>query len=436
MFSRLFYRKNNVIETLLLLLLCLFTANYSLANGNTDLTIDDAGKIALERDDIVKSYLSLSNAMQDESIALNTLPDPKFKLGLLNVPTDSYDLDQENMTQKKIGFVQMFPKGNSLEIKSQRALIRSDRNILKANERKRKVLQATRKAWLEVFYWVNAKKILDENRILFNDLVEITEGQYAAGKRRQVDFVQAQIELDLLNDKDYMFSEKEEISRAELAKWIGEENAIKSFSSKLTELHEDIEILKKSENSKKNIDSKLLLHPMVLLSQNKIKFNQKNVELAQQDYKPSWSLDLSYAFREDKPTGIERPDFLSAMVMIDIPLFTGNRQDKRVSSKLKTVSASKNSLDDMLKIMRSTLEKSHKRLIWLKQRMAHYDKVLFPRAEENSQAALLAYQSDRSDFMSVTKARIIEFKTQLQFLRLNVDHVSTEATLSYLLGDE
>jgi len=160
MFSRLFYRKNNVIETLLLLLLCLFTANYSLANGNTDLTIDDAGKIALERDDIVKSYLSLSNAMQDESIALNTLPDPKFKLGLLNVPTDSYDLDQENMTQKKIGFVQMFPKGNSLEIKSQRAIIRSDRNTLKADERKRSVLDKTRKAWLEVYYWINAKKIL------------------------------------------------------------------------------------------------------------------------------------------------------------------------------------------------------------------------------------------------------------------------------------
>jgi outer membrane protein TolC len=436
MFSRLFSRKNNVVATLSVTFFILSTVNNSYADESSNLTIADAGKIALERDHIVKSYLSISDALQDESIALNTLPDPKLKLGLLNVPTDTYDLDQENMTQKKIGFVQMFPKGNSLEIKSQRAIIRSDRNTLKANERKRKVLEATRKAWLEVFYWVNAKKILDENRVVFNDLVEITEGQYAAGKRRQVDFVQAQIELDLLNDKDYMFSEREEVSRAELANWIGEENAIKSFSSKLIELHEDIEILKDSENNKNNINSKILEHPMVLLSQNNVKFSQKNVELAQQDYKPSWSLDLSYAFREDKQNGIDRPDFLSAMIMVDIPLFTGNRQDKRVSSKLKKVSASKNNLDDTLKVLNTKLEKSHKRLIWLKQRMDHYNKVLFPRAEENSQAALLAYQSDRSDFLSVIKARIIEFKTQLQFLRLNVDHVSTEATLSYLLGDE
>ncbi|MFV2060903.1 MAG: TolC family protein [Gammaproteobacteria bacterium] len=449
MFFRLFLKKDNVALILFVLLLNLSAVNTSFSEENTFLTLEKvekegspilsleaAGKIALQRDYIIKSYMSISDALQDESVALNTLPDPKLKLGLLNIPTDTYDFDQENMTQKKIGFIQMFPKGDSLEIKSQRAIINSDRNVIKANERKRKVLDLTRKAWLEVYYWVNAKKILDENRILFNDLVEITEGQYAAGKRRQVDYVQAQIELDLLNDKDYMFSEKTEIARAELATWVGDENALKSVGSKLTELHEDIELLKDSENNKKHIDNKLFQHPMVLLSKNKIKFNKKNVELAQQDYKPSWSIDLSYAFREDKPTGIDRANFLSAMVLVDIPLFTGNRQDRRVSSKLKKVSASKNNLDDMLKIMNTKLEKSHKRLVWLKKRIAHYNKTLFPRAEENSQAALLAYQSDRSDFLSLIKARIIEFNTQLQFLRLNVDHVSTEATLSYLLGDE
>ncbi len=437
MFSRLFFRKSLINRTLLVSLLFISITNISLAEfDNEMLTIEDAGKIALERDTIVKSHMDMSSALQEESIALNTLPDPKFKIGLLNVPTDSYHLDQENMTQKKIGIVQKFPQGKSLKIKSQRAIIRSDRSIIKADERKRKVLESTRKAWLEVYYWINARIILDKNRILFNDLVEITEGQYAAGKRRQVDFVQAQIELDLLNDKDYMFTEKEEIARAVLAKWVGEPNSKKSFSNELLELHNDIKILTDSENNKQNIKDKILLHPMIQLSQNKVKINQKTVELAKQDYKPSWSFDFSYAFRDDNPNGIKRSDFVSAMFLVDIPLFTGKRQTKRVASKLKTVSASKNNLDDMVRVMNTKLEKAHLKLVWLKQRIDHYNKTLFPRAKENSQAALLAYQSDRSDFLSVITARVIEFKTELQFLRLNVDHVSAEATLSYLLGDE
>ncbi|VAW92268.1 Heavy metal RND efflux outer membrane protein, CzcC family [hydrothermal vent metagenome] len=438
MFFQLFYIKPNVVKTFLSTLLCISTVNISFAVQTANvLTLEDVEQIAINRDFVVKSFLDKSSALQQESIAIDTLPDPKLKFGFLNYPDDTFKQNQEPMTQKKIGIVQMFPKGDSLEIKSQRAIILSDKNQIQVIERKRKVRELSRKAWLEVYYWIHAKKILDENRLLFNDLVKITEGQYAAGKRRQVDYVQAQLELDLLNDKDFMFSEKEEIARAELAKWVGESYSKMTISNKLTELHENITVLNNAEQNKSSINKKLLEHPKILLSQNKVRFNRKNVELARQDYKPSWSLDLSYSDREgNNPNGSERANFVSAMVMVDIPLFTGNRQDKRVASKLKMVSASKNKLSDMLQVMYTKLEKSHTKLVWLKQRMDHYNKVLFPRAKQNSEAALVAYQSDRSDFLSLIKARIIEFKTQLQFLRLNVDHVSTEATLSYLLGDE
>ncbi len=438
MFFQLLYIRSNAIRAFFITFLCITIVNSSYANPTaTVLTLEDVEQIAINRDFIVKSFQEKSSALQQESIALNTLPDPKLKFGFINYPDDTFKQNQEPMTQKKIGIVQMFPKGDSLEIKSQRALILSDKNQIKVTERKRKVLELSRKAWLEVYYWVNAKKILDKNRLLFNDLVNITEGQYAAGKRRQVDFIQAQLELDLLNDKDFMFSEKEQIARAELAKWVGESYSKMKLSDKLTELHDNIQVLNQAEQNKNSINQKLLEHPIILLSQNNVKFNRKTVELARQDYKSSWSLDLSYSVREGtNQNGKERPNFVSAMVMVDIPLFTGSRQDKRVASKLKMVSASKNKLNDMLQVMSTNLEKSHTKLVWLKKRMDHYNQILFPRAKQNSEAALVAYQSDRSDFLSLIKARIIEFKTQLQFLRLNVDHVSTEATLSYLLGDK
>jgi len=438
MFSRMFFKKSNIKLTMFVLALNIFTTTVSFAEVNNKmLTIGAASEIAVDRDFIIKSYFDKSNAMLDRSIALDTLPDPKLKFGFLNYPDDTFKANQEPMTQKKIGIVQMFPKGNSTEIKSQRAIIRSDLSLIRANQRKRKVIESTRKAWLELYYWTNAKKILDENRTLFRDLVDISEGQYAVGKRRQSDFVLAQLELDLLNDRDFMFIEKVEIARAELANWVGESNSNIKLANELTELHKDIELLNDAEQNKKLITSVLLNHPMILMSQNNIKLSQKTVELARQDYKPAWSLDLSYSVREGtNQNGKERPNFVSAMVMVDIPLFTGNRQDRNLASKLKLVSASRNKLDDMLQVLSTKLEKAHTKLVWLKKRITHYKNKLFPRAQQNSEAALVAYQSDRSDFMSLVKARIVEFNTHLQFLRLNVDHVSAEATLSYLLGDE
>jgi len=426
--------KSNVIVILLLTSMTIVTVKTSFADQNTiTLSIEEAAKIALERDFLVKSYLATSNAFQQSSIAINTLPDPKLRLGLLNYPVDTFSRGQEPMTQNKIGITQMFPKGNSLEIKSQREIIRSAGNLLKANDRRRKVLESARKAWLEVYYWNNAKKILDQNRRLFKDLVDISESQYASGTRRQIDYVQAQLQLDLLNDKDFLFESKEELARVELSKWVGNGKSQASLTRKLPEFHEDIKILKYNSD----INKKLLSHPMILMSQNKIEVNKKSVELAQQDYKPGWSLDFSYGFREGKnQNNVDRPDFVSAMVMIDIPLFTSNRQDRRVLSQLKQVAAAKNNFDDALQVITTKFEKTRKRLLWLKKRINHYNETLFPRTKEQSEAALLAYKSDRTDFHNLIKARITEFTAQLQFLRLNVDHVKTEATLSYLLGDE
>jgi len=124
MYSHLFYLKSNVKKTFISTIMCIFSVNISFAaQPDRFLTLEDVEQIALSRDFLVESFIDKSNSLQQESIALNTLPDPKLKLGLLNYPVDTFKANQEPMTQKKIGIIQMFPKGNSLGIKSERAII-------------------------------------------------------------------------------------------------------------------------------------------------------------------------------------------------------------------------------------------------------------------------------------------------------------------------
>jgi hypothetical protein len=111
------------------------------------------------------------------------------------------------------------------------------------------------------------------------------------------------------------------------------------------------------------------------------------------------------------PTPRERPDLFSVMVMVDLPIFPGDRQSRR-------------------------LEEEHAAWTRTGERLERYEKLLIPRARENTEAALNAYQSERGDFTALLRARISELDTRLDALRLRVDRAKARAGLLYLAGDD
>ena len=59
-------------------------------------------------------------------------------LGVANLPTDSWDFDQEAMTQFKVGVTQRFPRGDSRELERERlALLGSEHPHQRAERRAR-----------------------------------------------------------------------------------------------------------------------------------------------------------------------------------------------------------------------------------------------------------------------------------------------------------
>ena len=79
-----------------------------------DLTIKEAGQLALKDDYTLQAISARSRSMSELSVAVEQLPDPMLKLGFANLPTDTFNLGQEAMTQAVIGVRQMFPRGHSL----------------------------------------------------------------------------------------------------------------------------------------------------------------------------------------------------------------------------------------------------------------------------------------------------------------------------------
>jgi len=399
-----------------------------LCSGNVfALNLKQAEQLAIRSDPIIESYKATSLSFIDESVANDTLPDPKLRLGAVNVPVDTFDLEQEQMTQIKVGIQQDFPRGDVLSIKHKQSQFLSRASLSMADDAQLQILRDVRENYLNLYYEVSAYKIIRETRKLFSELVKITESNYAAGRVNQQDVVLAGLELSRLDDRSTKILARDESYRASLAQWIGDTawNDISMDFPILPELPEQVDL------------NKLIpQHPLIRAQSAKVDASKQMTEIARQEYKPGWSLLFDYGFRSgNNPDGTERADFATAIVSLDIPLFTGNRQDKTVSSNQQKISAARYVKDDQLRKLKQKYEKNNHLWLRLGERENLYKNSLLTAAKNNSKAALKAYQSGVTEFNTLMRAQITELDVRLEDLRVRVDRTVAQAKLLYITGD-
>ena len=395
----------------------LLTGSASLA----PLSLDEALSLAKQADLLYKSQASMAQSYQDKSIAVRRLPDPKVKLSAMNFPSDTFARDQEPMTQLKVGLQQQLPRGKTLRYRSQKAKLMAARHSYLAKDRQLRTIRSTRKAWLELWYWIKAEKIISYNKTLFVRALRTTRDQYKTGKRRQEDIVRAQLELDLLNDRLVQIKTKQQQARAMLASLVGQTAALRPLPKK-------IPLFTWLPRASK-IKRQLRKHPLLVSSIKAVEAKRRDVDISKQSYKTGVGFEVSYAQRQN------RPDFVSAGVALRIPLFKGKHLDRQTSAAQQRVNAEVNRKDDMFVMM---LRQYNDRLaVWnrLKQRYRLFKGTLIPRARSNARLTTSTYRNGRTDFANMIRAQITALNIQLKATRIHIDLSKAHADMSYLAGE-
>lgn len=415
-----------IIKQQIVLACALIAASVSV---QAELSLQLAEQLALEQDPVLQASQARADAFRQQAIAENTLPDPKIKLALMNFPADTYKRDQEAMTQVQVGIQQMIPRGDTLEIKSKRVMKSGEAAYAMTENRRRMVQMEVRSVYLELMYWLNAEKVIKRSQDLFNKLVDITQSQYASGQQQQQDVIRAGLELDLLADRLDDIRTRQDATRARLARLIGHEYASQTLA-------EDLPRFSMIPSRVAQL-TYLKQHPLMRSENAKVDNSRYGIELARQEYKPNWMLGLTYGFRDgNNMNGSERADFVTAMVTFDVPLFTGDRQDKKVAASRLRHQASLQTREDQLRDLQRQLTETLSNWNRLADRLHRYDRAIVPQARENAKAALFSYQNRRSEFTALMRARITELETKLKHLRLRINHLKAHAKLLYLLGEE
>ncbi len=391
------------------------------------LSLELVEELALASDPGVQSIQARQQALEEMSVAAEQLPDPLLKMGLVSLPTDTFNLGQEAMTQVQLGIVQKFPRGNSRSLRSEQIGLRSQGLDEMARDQELRILLAVREQFLEVAKQKHLAVINAEAITAFSDVADITQDYYATGRVHQQDVLQAVVELAKVEDRATRIAQDEEQARARLAMWIGDA-AYRHLENAWPRIN--------SLSSADVIKERLPGHPRIQALQKTVSAADTGVELAKQKYKPEFALDLTYGGRAGtNPDGSSRADLLTFMVVMDVPLFHKNRQDRVVAAQVAESSAAMFSRDDVLRRMKSEADFHLVTQQKQQQRIELFENTLLPEAAFSSEASFGAYQSSIEDLTTLLRTRITEFDLQLEHARLQAELLKTQARLLYLEGE-
>jgi outer membrane protein TolC len=406
----------------------LFILGSAQAQAGAVLTLAEAERIAIGADPVIAADRARAQALGETAVAEGQLPDPRLKAGVANLPLDTFELNQEPMTQLVLGVEQSFPPGDTLRYRQRQGEWQSAAEQATARDNTRKLVRDVRTRYLEFYYQLQAGRIVAETRASFDRLVDITRAQYATGRVTQQDVLGASLELARLDDRATRIRNAAENERATLGKWLGEAVS-RPLDDRLPELP--------PPPAQEALLAALPQHPAIRAETARIESESQAVRIAREQYKPGWSIGLEYGQRYgEDANGASRPDLLTAMVSVDLPLFPGQRQDRRVAASLQDAEAARFSRADRLRELKEMLDTEYANWQRLGERAALYENRLLPDANANAEAALNAYQSGVTDFATLMRADITDLEVRLEELRVRVERLQTQARLLYLAGDD
>jgi outer membrane protein TolC len=296
-----------------------------------------------------------------------------------------------------------------------------------ALERRRQVARSVRQAWAERGYVAEAMAIVARQQSWFGQLEDATTAAYAAGGRRQNDLFRIAMERELLEEDAVRLRQTALRWDAELARWLGAE-ADRAVIDQVPDLP--------LPPPREIAVAALSGHPALGADMQRVDAGRLGVELAKQQYRPSWALDVSYGLRQgDDPSGDSRPDFLSAMISFELPIFPRDRQDRRVSAAVAGELEMKSMLEERGRKIRASFDAAWADYESLGRRIELFTERVLPSAVANVEASRLAYQNDVVLFDELVRAEKSLLDARMRFLRLRVDRVIAIADLLYLTGD-
>jgi outer membrane protein TolC len=383
------------------------------STGGGTLTLKAAVELALSDNPGIAAVDSQSAALGAVPSQAGALPDPVLSLNAMNLPTDTFDLDQEPMTQLQLAISQSIPFPGKRKLRRATAEDEARAGEARAAEHRDALRGAVRGAWWRVFAFDRALEIVAQNRDLIRDFVEIAQTKYSVGKGLQQDVLLAQLELSRLLDREVRLRGKRRSAQAQLNALLNRppDHAVTLARTppnlQLPQLPAETSLLDRASESRD-----MLVEQRALLEA-----AESRLALAERDVYPDFRLGAGYGFRQgnDPLRGGGRPDLFSVMLSVNLPLYSRSKQRKAIDQRGHERAQREYSLNNVMRSVQAEITRNLAHYDAAREQVLLLDTAIIPQARQTVASMLAGYQVNEVDFLNVVNGQLMLYNAQINY---------------------
>ncbi len=373
--------------------------------------LEDLSKILLAENPKIQSMEREVKMKELKLVYSSSLDDPKLKIGINNIPVNSWSFKDEDMTSKEIGIAQMIPLGGKLKIKEN--IANKELLIAKENLRKEKInmLFELQKNYFELAYISSSIKILEDMKGYLKLLIDSESARIKTGVGNVSNVVKISVEEKMIDEEIINLKQKEREYLKNIGYMIGKEN----FDVQIDKLvwmpyeHNILELKEKAFSSNPEIK--------IIMLENEL--SNEEVNLKKKEYYPDLELSISYMQRDDPKEGMKRPDMVSAMAVFNIPLWFKKKNIPMLEEMIKKKEMVNRRLEDKKNEIISKIETMIGEIERIRSLKLLYEDALIPQNELILETYFAKYKTSNLELMQVIDSirTLLRYKRELEALK-------------------
>lgn len=357
-----------------------------------------------------------------------SLPDPRFRYELSNIPTGDFDLDSTPLSGQQLGLSQRFPFPGLLGNQREAARSASDASREELGDQTRRIAAAVERAWVELGFAQRALDVTVENIDLLRQLAKIAEAKYRVGEGLQQDVIRAQVALTELLDERLVREAAIRAAEARLANLLDlDPGAALPRTSSLRDMAPlpDVGPL---------LDRLEATSPRLRALSQRIEEAEHRVRAAQLEGYPDFDVGLGYRIRK-RVVGdpVNGDDFVGASVSIRLPV-DRRKWREQVAERNALLRRAQAEYRKFRAALRDGLRARYAELQRADHEIDLLEGGLVPQARQSLASSRSGYEVDKVDFLSLIDSQVSLLNAQLRLERAIADRRAAYAELEANVG--
>lgn len=403
------------------------------APGPAELELDEAVAIALEANASLAALDARAAALATRPDQAAALPDPVLGFNAMNLPTDTFDLDQEPMTQMQLSFSQAISLPGKRRLMRQAAELEADAARHDFDDRELDLAAEVRAAWWRLFYLDRALEVVAQNQALMRDFVEIAQSKYRVGDGLQQDVLLAQLELSRLFDRELRLRGMRGAPESMLNRLL---NRAGGAPLRLPATPPN-DVLPAVPDEASLLGLAGASRPQLAADNALLAAARARLDLADKERRPDLRVGMAYGVRQGiNPLGGERPDLLSLNFSVNLPLYSRSKQRRAVEQRAHEVTQREHLRTDMLRAVEASIKRHRFDYQSAAEQVALFRTAIIPQAEQTVESMMVGYRVNQVDFLNVINSQIMLYNAQLSYWEALGNAKAALARLAAAVGEE